>query len=159
MLATQQPHQLVLRTVGVLVLVDQQVAIAALILFARLPAGLQQANGLKQQVVEVHRVVLREFFFVDLEDVRNALFQRVGRCQEVLLRIDHVVLGPRNAAQRDAGFQLLVIKAEPLQSLLHNGLLIALVIDGKASRQADTIDAQCPLHRAAECAHTASERC
>jgi 4-diphosphocytidyl-2C-methyl-D-erythritol kinase len=58
--AGEQLHQLVLRAVGVLVLVDQQVFVAAVVAFAHLGRRLEQAHGFEQQIVEVERVGLRQ---------------------------------------------------------------------------------------------------
>ena len=55
----EQLHQLVLRAVGVLVLVDEEVFVTAVVTLAHLGDGLEQAHGLQQQVVEVQRVGLQ----------------------------------------------------------------------------------------------------
>jgi hypothetical protein len=68
--------------------------------------------------------------------VRDLLFHRVGRGEEVLLRIDHVVLGPGDAAQRDARLELLVVDAQALERGLDDGLLVGLVVDGEGAREA-----------------------
>ena len=139
---TKELHQLVLRTVRVLVLVDEQILVLAVVALADFARRLQQANGFEQQIVEVHRVRLEEFVAIDLEDVRDLFFERIRRREEVLLRIDHVVLRPGDPSKRDAGLQLLVVDAEPLERLLDDGLLIGLVVDGKALREALAADAQ-----------------
>ena len=58
-LAGQQLHQFVLRAVRVLVLVDEQIAIATLVALARRRGDLEQAHGFEQQVVEVQALFLR----------------------------------------------------------------------------------------------------
>ena len=117
-----------------------------------LGGGLQQANGLEQQVVEVEGVGFEELLLVDLEDVGDLLFHGVGGREEVLLRIDHVVLRPGDSAQRDAGLERLVVDAEPLERLLDYGLLIGLVVDGEGAGEAYSVDAQ-GFDVAAEDAH------
>ena len=73
MLAGQQLHEFVLRAVGVLVLVDEEIAVASLVALADLAGSFEQANGFKQQVVEIERVVFEKFGLVALEDVGDAL--------------------------------------------------------------------------------------
>ena len=141
-LAGQQLHQLVLRAVGVLVLVDQQIAIAALVALAHFARNLEQAHGLQQQIVEVQRVVLAQLVLVGLEDVGDALAVGILRAEEILLRIDHVVLGPGDAAQHRARRELLGVEPHALHDLLHDALLIVLVEDRKRARQALVADLQ-----------------
>ena len=52
-----------------------------------------------------------------------------------ILRIDHVVFGPRDAAEHVAGGELFGVEPHALHDLLHNALLIVLVEDGKGARQ------------------------
>ena len=132
----QQLHQLVLRAVGVLVLVDQQIFVTPVVAFADIGSNLQQAHGLQQQIIEVERVGLEELLAVDLEDVRDLFFHRVGRGEEVLLRIDHVVLGPADAAESDARLELLVVDGQALERGLDDGLLVGLVVDGEGAGEA-----------------------
>ncbi len=58
----EQAHQLVLAAVGVLILVDHDVAQAAVPGFARGLVVAQQAHGFEQQIVEIERVGLRSAF-------------------------------------------------------------------------------------------------
>ena len=57
----EQLHELVLRAVGVLVLVDEEVLVAAVVALADFGGRLEQADGFEQQVVEVERVGLEQF--------------------------------------------------------------------------------------------------
>ncbi len=141
-MGAEQLHQLILRAVGVLVLVDEEVLVAAVVPLTHLAGGLEQAHGFQQQVVEVERVGLGEFLFVDLEDVRDLLFHRVGAGEEVLLRVDHVVLRPGDAAERDARLEGLVVDAEPFDGGLDDGLLVGLVVDGEGAGEAGAVRAQ-----------------
>ena len=130
-LAGQQLHQLVLRTVGVLVLVDQYILIAALVALAHFAGDFEQARGFEQQVVEVHGVVLEQFDLVGLEDVGDALAGGILRAEEVILRIDHVIFGPGDAAEHGARGELLGVKPHALHDLLDDALLIVFVEDGE----------------------------
>ena len=57
-LASEQLHQLVLRTVSVLVLVDQDVLVTLVITAAHFGRTLEQSHGLEQQIVKVERIGL-----------------------------------------------------------------------------------------------------
>ena len=117
--AGQQLHQLVLRAVGVLVLVDEQIAVAALVALAHLARSLEHAHGLEQQIVEVHGIVLDQLVLVGLEDVGDALTVWILGIEEIILRIDHVILGPRDTAQHGARGELLGVEPHALHDLLH----------------------------------------
>jgi hypothetical protein len=122
--AGQQLHQLVLRAVGVLIFVDEQVLVAAVVSLTDLGDGLEQAHGLQQQIVEVERVGLEKLFAIDLEDVRDLFFQGIGGSKKIFLRVNHVALGPTDAAEGDGWFELLVVVAEALERGLDDGLLV-----------------------------------
>ncbi len=152
MIAGEKLHQLVLRTVGVLVLVDHDVAEAAVVTLARFATGFQQAHRLEQQVVEVECVVLEQLLAIDLVQLRDALADGVARSEVVLLRIDHVVLGPADLREHRARRQCLVVERHAPHRLLHDGLLIAFVVDGEAAGEPLVADAQ-RLDVAAQHAH------
>src|SRR5580692_145921 len=57
-LAGQHAHEFVLRTVGVLIFVDEQILEAAVVIFAHGCRRLHQASGFEQQVVEIEGVGL-----------------------------------------------------------------------------------------------------
>ena len=95
---TEQLHQLVLRAVGVLVLVDQQVTVLAVVALAYLGRGFEQTYGFEQKIVKIERVGLEELVLVDLVDVRDFLFERIRGAEEVFLRVQHVVFGPADTA-------------------------------------------------------------
>ena len=150
--AGQQLHQLVLGAVGVLVLVDQQIAVAALVALARFARDLEQADGFEQQVVEVEGVVLAQLGLVALIDVGDALAVGILGGEVVLLRIDHVVLGPGDAAQNGARGELLGVEAHAAHDLLDDGLLVVFVVDGEGAGQALVADLE-GLDVAAQEAH------
>src|ERR1019366_2544874 len=125
----EHAHQFVLRAVGVLVLVHLDVAIAAIVTITRLAGGFQHAPGIQQQVVKVEGSGLRQLLLIDLVNVGHALGLGVPRLQVNLLRIEHVILGPRYAPQNVARRQLFVIDAQTAHGGLHDVLLVGLVID------------------------------
>ena len=127
--AREQAHQFVLRTVRVLIFVDQNVLESPVVIIAHRSGGFQQTQRLEQQVVEVERVRLAQFLPIFLVNVRNLLGLGIGRLQVNFLRIQHVVLRPRNPAQCDAGRKFLVVNPHPLHDRLYDALLVGLVVD------------------------------
>ena len=151
--AGQQLHQLVLGAVGVLVLVDEQVAVAALVALADFAGDLEQAHGFEQQVVEVEGVVLAQLGLVALVDVGDALAVGVLGAEVILLRIDHVVLGPGDAAEDGARGELLGVEPHAAHDLLDDGLLVVLVVDGEGAGEPLAIAHLQSLDVAAQDAH------
>ena len=135
--ARQQPHQLILRTIRILILIDQQISKSPIVIFPHRRHRLQQPHGFEQQVVEVHRIGLAQLLAILLEDVRNLLRLRIARLQINFLRIEHVILCPRNPREHVARRQLLVVEAQPPHDPLDHLLLIALVVDDKILREPD----------------------
>ena len=66
-----RPHQLVLAAVGVLILVDHDVAQAAIPGVARVLVVIEQADAFEQQIVEIERVGLPQRFLVFFENGRD----------------------------------------------------------------------------------------
>ena len=65
----EQPHQLILAAVGVLILVDHQEFVAAVQAFSRVGCIVgQQAHGFEQQIVEIQRVRFQQ---LALDSVRR----------------------------------------------------------------------------------------
>ena len=138
----QQLHQLVLRPVGVLILVDQQVAIAAVVAFPHFAGGAQHAHRLEQQVVKIQRIRLAQFLAINLVDVRDPFGHRIGGLQVNLLRVEHVVLGPGDARENRARRQLLGVKPHAAHRLLDDGLLIGFIVDHKVAGKPFIANAQ-----------------
>jgi hypothetical protein len=61
--------------------------------------------------------------------VRDLLGLGIGRLQVELLRIEHVIFRPRDAAKDDARGELLVVETEALHDAFDHGLLVALIVD------------------------------
>ena len=139
-LAGEELHELVLGLVGVLVLVDHDVLVAAVVAFAGGGGGLEEANGFEEEIVEVEGVGFEEFIAIDLEDVGDLFFHRVGACEEVLLGIDHVVLGPGDTAEGYAGLEGFIVDAEALEGRFYDGLLVGLIVDGEGAGEAFAVD-------------------
>ncbi len=122
----------VLRPVGVLVLVDVEVAPPGLIALQDRRGGLEEPYGLEQEVVEVERSGrLQARLVAPVEPGDLPLSMSVGvRGYEV--GFEHLVLGPRDGTQNRARFVFAGDRQVVLpQDLLHQGLLVVRVVDDK----------------------------
>ena len=86
MLGRQQSDQPVLGVVGVLVLVDQDVAEAVLVVRQHLGEGTEQLDRHHQQVVEVHGVHGEQLALVPLVDVGRRLAEAAAGSNTMVSR-------------------------------------------------------------------------
>ena len=70
----------------------------------------------------------------------DALAVGVLGAEVVLLRIDHVVLGPGDAAKNGARGELLGVEAHAAHDLLDDALLIVFVVDGEGAGESFAVD-------------------
>ena len=134
-------HDLVLRVVGVLVLVDQHVAVALAVVRAHLGVLAQQAHRLEQQVVEVERAGARERLAVALEHRAHELVAGALALGQERLRRLHAVLGERDAREHGGGVHRGLVHAQLAHRLLHGAQLVGGVADGEAAVEADRLAA------------------
>ena len=121
-LGGQQVGDLVLDVVGVLILVDANVAEALLVLVEHLGAGVQQLERAHEQVVEVHRVGGAQAAF-QLQVDLSGLFVvgAVGGFKHVL-GADHGVFGRADLAADHVDGELLLLDTERLHNVTHHAL-------------------------------------
>jgi len=101
--AGEVAQQDVLRAVGVLVLVDEDVLEAVLRALEGLVGHLEEPYGEQQQVVEVERVVVAEQALVARPDHRGDARELAVRGRGQVCRPAHLVLGPRDGRGDGAG--------------------------------------------------------
>ena len=134
--AGQLPHEHVLRTVGVLILVDHHEAEAVRVAQPHVRNLLEELNGLEEEVVEVDGCRLAQALLVARVELPNFSVARVPGGVEGLGAF-HPVLGLADAAQHHAWLEDAVIKPEFLDELLDDGLLVGRVVDREVAGQAD----------------------
>ncbi|MEZ4387525.1 MAG: hypothetical protein R3D98_08085 [Candidatus Krumholzibacteriia bacterium] len=128
-----------LQLVGVLELVDQHVAELARVLLAEVLLGLEQVDGLEDEVVEVDGLALAQALLVGGVDAGEGLVGVGGGGGRRLLRRLVVVLpGADRAADRRQS-PLLDVEVEVLQDALQKALLVVGVVDGEVARQAEAV--------------------
>ena len=121
-LGGQQVGDLVLDVVGVLILVDANVAEALLVLVEHLGAGAQQLERAHEQVVEVHRVGGAQAALQLQIDLRSLFVIRAVGGFEHVLGPDHGVFSRADLAADHVDGELLLFNAERLHNVAHHAL-------------------------------------
>jgi hypothetical protein len=104
----QELKHLALHIVGVLVLVDVDVAPAAVVLVASLGIVAQEKHRFKQQVIEVERLVKLKRFFIQWPYLRDELFAKARCTACVFAKRNTLPFGARDHAQYCARLELAV---------------------------------------------------
>ena len=121
-LGGQQVGDFVLDVVGVLILVDANVAEALLVLVEHLGAGTQQLERAHEQVVEVHRVGGAQAALQLQVDLRGLfVIGAVGGFEHVL-GPDHGVFSRADLTADHVNGELLLLDAERLHNVTHHAL-------------------------------------
>ena len=136
----QHVDQVVLRAVGVLVLVDQQVAEPRLVLVEDVREQLEQLDGLDDQVVEVERVVGLQLLLVGRVDLADDGLGVAARLGLVGLVVDQLVLGAADRVADAAGCQALVVDAEVAHDPGDHALRVLGVVDRELAGPAEATD-------------------
>ncbi len=147
----EQADELVLDAVGVLVLVDEHVPEAPLVVLEHVGVGVEQLDGVGEQVVEVHRpggAQPRLVLAVDLGDAQLEGLLGAGR---VRVGAEAVVLGGRDLGVDRAGREALGVEVQLAQHVGDQAHRVGLVVDGEAGR-----GTRGGRRRAAGCARTPS---
>jgi hypothetical protein len=125
----EELQQAVLGVVGVLVLVDEDVAERLLPALAGLGEPLQHLHGEHQQVVEVDGVRGEEAPLVEVVHLRDGLVVERRDPAQVLIRADQLVLRVRDLRVDAARDEALRVALELFQAGLGQPHLVGLVVD------------------------------
>ena len=132
--AGEEEHELVLDRVGVLVLVDEDVAEPAAVVIEDVGVLLEQFDGDQQEVVEVHGAGLAQASLVFGVDVGDLAF---GRCLgpiAVRLDADHLVLGRRDRRVHRPRWETFRVEVEVAQDVAGEPDRVGLVVDRERRR-------------------------
>ena len=154
-LAGEQLQPAVLGVVGVLVLVDEDVAKAVGVALADLGEQLEHVDGAHEQVVEVHRVHAVQLALVGAVDVGDRLLEERADHLAVGLGVAQLVLGVGDlAADRGRG-EALGVDPELVEAALDQPAGVGGVVDRELARvaQALGLGAQHPGARRVEGHH------
>ena len=138
-LLREQMEPAVLGAVGVLVLVDQDMAEGAAVAVAHLLVQLEEVHGAEEQVVEVHRVGRVEALLVQVVDVGRGLLEESGHLQAIGLGVQKRVLRIRDLAADPARGEALGVDVELVDAGLHEPERVPLVVDREAARVAELL--------------------
>ena len=134
---SKHPHELVLRTIGVLIFIHENVLKAPIVIFPDRWHRFQQTHGLQQQVIEIQGIGFEQLFAVLRVNLRHTLGLRIGRLQIDLLRVEHVILRPGNMSQHGTWRDLLIVNPQPPHDRLNQLLLIGLIVNNEFFGEAD----------------------
>ena len=123
----QQPQHLVLRRVGILELVNQEIGPLALILDAHVQVVAQQQHRAQQQVVEVHGVVGEQRLLIAAVDAPGDLLE-IGVRLEGFGR-DQVVLAVADVGVDGFGRVALFVEVQVAHYGAHQRHLVGAVVD------------------------------
>ncbi len=125
--------------VGVLVLVDEDVAEGAAPALADLLVELERVDGADQEVVEVHRVGLEHPLLVEREGLGDDLLERAGGGFGVGVGIDQLVLGAGDLRAHRPRREAFGVDAELGQAAFQHPQRVGLVVDREAARVAQPL--------------------
>ncbi|CDC95621.1 putative uncharacterized protein [Alistipes sp. CAG:268] len=135
----------ILRIVGVLVLIDQDVFEELLVARQHVGAVAQQDVGLQQQVVEVHRAVALAPLAVDVVDVaefgdlRLPVLGGVDRVGQIGPRRHEAVLGIGDARGDGVGLVAVVGEVQLAEDRLEQVLAVRRLVDGERLGETDAV--------------------
>jgi len=132
--AAEELDELILRAVGVLVLVDEDVVEPALPALELRLALLQQANGKHEEIVEVHGIRRPQRHLEVAVYQGDCLGKGIAGEATVLLGRDQGVLRVADGTANRPRCVLLRGNAMPLHEPLDHGELLVLVVDGERRR-------------------------
>ena len=138
-LGGQQVGNLVLDVVGVLILVDANVAEALLVLVEHLGTGAQQLERAHEQVIEVHGVGSAQAALQLHIDLRGLFVVGAVGGFEHVLGPDHGVFCRTDLAADHVDGELFLLDAERLHNVAHHALGIVVIVDGELAGVAQQV--------------------
>ncbi len=137
--ADEQLQEAVLRVVGVLVLVDEDVAEARGVALADVGEQLEQVDGAEQQVVEVHRVHAQQVALVEAVDLSDHFLKRRSGLLPVGLGVEQTVLGGGELVVDRGGRVALGVDPDGVHAALGQPPRVGLVVDRELARVAEAL--------------------
>ena len=135
----QQQHEVVLDPVRVLVLVDQDVLEPLLVVAQHVGVLAQQAQGLAEQVVEVHGAGPQQPVLVLAEDLRDLALEQVAGALGVGPDVDAVVLGRADGGMHRPGREPLGVEGQVTDDVAGQPHRVGLVVDGEGPGEAQLV--------------------
>ena len=131
MLAGEHEDQLVLRPVGVLVLIHQQMPESMLIVGQQVRIRLQQVDRHEEEIVEIHGAGGKEAVLVLAVDLGHPPLVAGARLLGIPLEVDQLVLAGRDEPVDVSRRELLHVDAEVTEDVGHQPNGVGLVVNGE----------------------------
>ena len=131
----QQGRELILEIVRVLILVDEHIAEAALPMLTHVRMLVEQADGVVDEVVKIHRPGGKQALPVGLVHLADADAARIvrGLCtRQILLRRDAGILGTADLREHGAIWERLLVEIHLFENALDDRLTVRCVVDREA---------------------------
>ncbi|OPZ77934.1 MAG: hypothetical protein BWY77_01602 [bacterium ADurb.Bin431] len=128
----------ILGVVGILILVDEDITEAFLIVLEDQGIELEELNGFDEQVIEIHGIVFAQTGLVGGVDSRNDLVLPGCGHPGELFRQDEGVLGGAGLVRDHLGREIVDGNLEIVQHRLDEAVLIVIIIDSKIGGVIDT---------------------
>ena len=136
--SSQQAGQQILQMVGILVLVHQAITEFSLIIGADILIFLQKANGVQDNIVEIHRIVVYQpllVLFISPGGMNGTVIPGKFSLLQHFIRASHPVFFLADDAQHGFRRKHLFIQAHVPDDIFHNALAIRGVINGEMLAQ------------------------
>ena len=138
----EQGDQHVLRVVRILILVHHDIAEAPLIVLQHVLVFLQQAHGVDDDIVKVHRVRFHQHLLIQVVDGGDILAARVVAVLAARLELrgaEELVLGAADLVHNGLVRQDLVVDMELPLALLDHALRVVRIIDREMGGIAEAV--------------------
>ncbi len=131
----QEFDQNVLDMVRILILINQDVAPAPLVLFQDIGVLLEELHGVSQQIVEVEGPVGQELFLITGIHRRDGLGPEAIGLLPVLFGADEFVLGAADGLEDEPWLIALLVQVQFRQALPDYSQLIRRIVNEKIARE------------------------
>ena len=135
----QEFDQNVLDMVRILILINQDVAPAPLVLFQDIGVLLEELHGVSQQIVEVEGPVGQELFLITGIHRRDGLGPEAIGLLPILFRINQFVLGAADGLEDEPWLIALLIEIQFPQTLPDYPQLIGRIVDEEIARESQVL--------------------
>ena len=131
MFGRQNLGQLILRTIGILIFVHQNVLKTVLVLDTDFLMFFQKQHRYHEQIIKVHGVIGTQLLGIKRIDLGHFLLEEILRIPGHRLRPHQLIFRIGNGILNRAGGILLGVKVQFLQTFLDDHLTVAAVVDNE----------------------------
>ena len=135
--------QQILQVIGILILVDQDIAEFFLIVRPHLVKALQQPDRVEDDVIKIQGIGVPEpalIFHIDLGNLGQPEIPRLLALGQIVGSQLHGVLCPGDIPQNGPGRELLVVNVLFLDNVFQHPQGVVSVVDGKGGRKPQLVD-------------------